>query len=448
MAIENLTLLIALFGSFGALFSRPVRAFSIYLAIGFLYPQYLTLDWGTFAFSTSRILIVFVLLNALVRIRLVDKFKLNWLDFFIIATFIGKSLALTFTTDAAKLIERQGGLFFDTILPYLAVRIIVTSREHLISIIKTLLLIGIPLAFIGVYQSLTGNNPYDFILMHKAWLPFQKATELRFGFYRADGPFGIPINFGLFLAAFVPLCLGLRGYLELRRRWLLTGCAFMTVGVLSSMSSAPFFSLLVSGVFILFYRARKHWKLALLFLVVGCLWLEVYSNRHFYQVADRLAYNPRTAVYRIGLIEETFGGGMKDHWFTGHGLVGLGEQNPNTGFDWEHQDLVNVYIGILACFGLIGLIPYLGVNILYYKWLHRAFTTTLYEADRWLIWSFASTMIGWNIALMTVGAFGVNTFLHILIAMISNLPLIVTHSSQSLEATQPYLDRILGYKIP
>lgn len=428
----TLTTFIAIFGSLAALFSTPRRALIIYLSVMFLYPQHLTLNIGSISFTTSRILILVVLTNIFFRTPFASQLKWNWLDFFVMAAFLGKCIALVATTDALRLIERQGGLLIDTVFPYFATRLIVTSRKDLISIIKSLTFIAIPLAIIGVYESVTGQNLYSFLQSNDAWMSYEQ--ELRHGFYRAVGPVGIPINFGLVFAVVFPICLGLRYYPKIRKKWVLSGCAFTIVGVLSSMSSAPFFSTAVSVAAIFFYPLRKHWRVFLVLFLTCCLAVELFSSRHFYQIFDRLALNPKTARYRIGLVEEALGGGMKDHWLTGYGLVGIGktEESTHSDFNWEHDDFVNIYIGILACYGLLGLLPYFGLNILYYRRLHQAFARATFLPDRWLIWCFLSSMVGWNVAMLTVGAFGVNTLLHILIANIGNLPQIVSQDFTTL----------------
>ncbi len=148
----TLTTLIAVFGSFATFFSNPLRSLLIYFAVMLWYPQYLTLDFGTISFTTSRILILAVLSNVLFRTKLVSEFKWTKLDFFVLAAFLGKCIALTTTTELALIVERQGGLLFDTVFLYFAVRLIVTSRKDLVSFTKALVFIAVPLAFVGVYD--------------------------------------------------------------------------------------------------------------------------------------------------------------------------------------------------------------------------------------------------------------------------------------------------------
>ena len=123
-------------------------------------------------------------------------------------------------------------------------------------------------------------------------------------------------------------------------------------------------ALVVAAGFLSGYSLRKHWRVIVIFLFLSCAFVEFYSNRHFWEVPTRFAFSSRNAAYRIGLVYEAFGGGMDGHWVMGYGYVGVGPGNDNTNFHWHHRDIVNIYIGILARVGLVGLLPYLVVNFL------------------------------------------------------------------------------------
>jgi O-antigen ligase len=117
---------------------------------------------------------------------------------------------------------------------------------------------------------------------------------------------------------------------------------------------------------------------------------------------------------------------MTGHWLFGYGYVGVGPGNDNTDFHWEHQDLTNIYIHILARAGLIALIPYLIVNFLYYRRLYQAARYATTQSDVWLIWCFAAALVGWNISMMTVSALAqIETLLFMFIALCANMPAIM-----------------------
>ena len=157
------------------------------------------------------------------------------------------------------------------------------------------------------------------------------------------------------------------------------------------------------------------------------MFVEWYSDRHWYDVLGRFAYSSRTARYRTELIKEAFSGGMSGHWIAGWGYIGLDSDDEK--FPWVHKDMVNLYIAKLARVGLLGTLPYLILNILYYKRLYQASKLSSSQSDKWLIWCIAATLVGWNIAMLTVNAqFPVSGFLYMLIAITGNMRNILCES--------------------
>ena len=156
---------------------------------------------------------------------------------------------------------------------------------------------------------------------------------------------------------------------------------------------------------------------------MGLIFVEVYSNRHFYHVLSGFAFSAENAYYRIALMEEAFGGGMTGHWLFGYGYVGIGPGNFNDNFNWEHIDLVNIYICKLAQVGLFGLTPFIAINVLYYRRLCQAGLAARRKEDLWFVWCYASALVGWNIAMLTVSALSqLETLLGIFVAICNNMP--------------------------
>jgi len=440
--MQALTLSIALLGSGLIVFLRPVVGLCVYCATLFCYPQNLTVKIGTLDFSASRIVIVILLANTILRTRLVRLFKWNWLDTFVFLTFLGQSIALLSNVSLPRIMERQGGAFFDTVLPYLAARLLIRSKSDLFVFVRGLVLIGLVLAFSGAYQCVTGHNPVGFLKAYDAWEDIDTRPPeffLRHGLYRADVTFGNYIGFGMFFAALAPMCLGLLAERTSRRLAVHTSFALMLVGVVSSMSSGPLLGVFVAISMVAAYPLRRFWIGILAFIVICCVFLEFYSNRHFYVVPTRLAFSEQTAYYRIGLYEEALGGGMRGHWLFGYGYVGIGPGNDNTNFHWEHRDFTSIYIGRLATSGLLGLIPLLALQFAYYRRLYNAFHLTHKRGERWLIWCFSSALVGWNVGLLTVSLV-VQTLglFYLLAAAATNMPLICSPARlENLRVSEP-----------
>ncbi|MBN1866618.1 hypothetical protein JW916_04940 [Candidatus Sumerlaeota bacterium] len=407
--MQLLTLLLAIALSIPIVLGSPVAALSAFCAGLFAYPQNLTVRLGVADFTLGRILILVLLARVFLRDGSHRRFAWTRLDVAVGAAFLGQCIATLFTTPAAKAIETQGGAFLDVVLPYVATRLIVTNPSGLIRFLKHLVLLGAVLGVLGVFESVTYRNPYGPLMAYDAWgLKFRTDLSpfIRHGFLRAGGPFANSIGFGLFFTCLAAISVGLLRLPGFR----LVPWGFVSValfgGCVSSWSSGPLCSLIFTCAMIAGFPLRRFWRPLAVFVVISCVFLEFYSNRHFYEIPTRIAFNEETAYYRIGLYEEALGGGMSGHWLAGFGYVGINpnseEVNVAAGFDWVHRDFTSVYIDLLAQFGLLGLVPFLVLTVLYYRRLYVASFCIGGREDAWFLWCFAAGLFGWTMATFTV----------------------------------------------
>jgi uncharacterized membrane protein len=136
-----------------------------------------------------------------------------------------------------------------------------------------------------------------------------------------------------------------------------------------------------------------------------CCFVEMVSNRHFYDVIDRLAFNKATAWYRTRLFEIAFfEGGMSGHWVTGYGLA---DPRWCDRIDFrDHTDMVNHYLLKLTRYGLVGFIPFCAVIIAAIKRLFKDFWLVSHDSDKWLIWCLAGGLFSVLLAFNSVSLFG------------------------------------------
>lgn len=420
----------------------PIRGLIVFCVALFMYPQRLVVELGPLNFTLGRIVILALLANAIFRAKLTRKLQLNALDFLFLLVFFCITGAAFTTMPAGGVVVRQGGLFMDTMFPYFAVRMILKSKEDLIAFIKGVAIIGVPLSILGIYEAITGRNPVDALNPYYG-MGFAADVESiadkmeggtngkRFGLFRATGTFGIHICFGLFFAALAPMIAGLWKQPRANKVLIAAGVGFMLVGILSSASTAPLFSIVVSVAMIFCYPYRRFWPVLAISIFLSLLFVEVYSNRHFYHVITRLALNQETAYYRIGLFDQTFQGGMDGHWFTGYGYVGLGPGTDNSNFPFFYKDLVNIYLYYLVRYGLMGVLPFIALNIVYYRKTYLGGVRASATGDKWLVWCFGAALVGWNVAMMTVGALSQNEILMaMMLGIASNLELIMAAESR------------------
>lgn len=425
--MDGVTLGLAILGGVLVFCLSPVYGLIVFIASVSWYPSYLTVKLGTADFSVCRLVILALFAKLYLQTNLPKQFKFNWLDRIIIIYFLGQMLAGVCTSQSTmEFLENRAGGVFDMVLPYFAVRMIITDRQQYLALLKGILVVAAPLAVIGLYQSITGNNPMGFLLRYHAWLDSLEYRALaRHGFYRATVTFGVHIMFGLFFAILGPICVGLLRA-EKKHLWLcVAGVLLMGVGVFSSMSSGPILASGLALLFIAFYRYQRYWKVAAVALAIMCGTVEIISNRHFWDVLGRFTFDPATAWYRSRLIEVAFfEGGMSGHWLMGYGLVDPGWHAVMDGRD--HTDIVNHYILTLVRYGLVGLVPFLVMVGILVKRLRSAFRLSSNRADRWMVWCLGGSLFGLLAAMVSVSIFGPSaTIFYLLIGFCGVMPMVV-----------------------
>jgi hypothetical protein len=434
-ALEILTITLIVVGSFFVWRCRPLTAICVYFAIIVLYPQHWTFKFGGMpTLFVGKVLIFPLMLNLVFKAKRLSGFRPNVLDAGVVLLLLGQLTAgLIQGEDLWQVIAEQSHYIATETLGYFAVRLSITSRRDLLFLVKVLALTAMPLACIAIYESLTGDYVYaklSYLLSGQKEEMLALTGMLRSGFYRAATSFGVPIGLGLFFAACVPLVLCLRNDPSWKWWQMATVIILVSLGLLSTVSGGPLLSFAVSAMVLAYYPLRKSLPVAIpLALGIVVLWQLCAPAWGVAAPTDHLrnlAFNPKNADYRMGLIEEAFTGGMDDHWYFGYGTWGFGEKKPNPEFNWRHKDLVNIHIGQLVRFGLFGFVPYLAVSLMSFLKLGQAARVKRYSSDTWLIWCVFAFFVGWQVAFLTVGAVRqITCLLYLLTGLISNLPSIV-----------------------
>jgi hypothetical protein len=431
--MEAVTLFVTLVGGILVFSLAPVYGLVVYLVAMTWYPSYLTVPLGTIDFTVGRMVIAALFANLFLQTDLPGRFKITFLDKAVLMYFGSTVVAGAFTApELTGFLVNRAGAFFDEVLSYLAVRIIVRGREQYLILLKAVLVIAGPLALLGLYQTLTGNNPVGFLLKYHAWkgisLTREYVSENRLGFFRANVTFDVTIMFGMFFAIFGPVCAGvLRSLGANPWRWKL-GLFLMGMGVFASMSSGPLLTLLLAIAFLAFYRYRVYRWTAIGVVAAMCLVVEIISNRHFYNVIDRFTFDSQTAWYRSRLMEVAISeNGMAGHWLTGFGFA-------DPGWGWsitmtETTDMVNHYLLVLCRYGLVGFIPFMVLLVATWRSLFKGFWKLKRDPDRWLVWSLASSFFALLISFFTVSLFGPpTTFFFIIIGFCGAMDSVVDKS--------------------
>lgn len=429
--MQNVTLFFGVVVSAAVFFLTPVYGFIVYIAALAWYPSYLTVSIGTVDFTLCRIVILAIFANLFLRTSLPRQFKFIWLDKLVVIYFLCQILAGAFTTKSlTAFLENRAGAVFDMVLPYFAMRMIITTKDKYLTLLKSILVVAAPLAIIGFYQCLTGNNPAGFLKKYYAWKSNVGYRPIsRYGFFRADVTFPMSIMYGLFFAMFGPICTGIVHNAKKYKALYWIGLALMGVGIFSSMSSGPMLAALLAVLFIAFYRWRKYWKIVTILIIIMCGSVEIISNRHFYDVLGGFTLNPGTAWYRSRLIDVAlFEGGMSGHWLTGWGFL----TDPGWGprIDGRGTDAVNHYLLILARYGLTGLVPFLAMCTMVVKRLIDAYKASLFDSDKWLVWCLSAGLFGLVGAFMSVSLFGQpTTIFYMMLGLCGAMPMVINRQN-------------------
>ena len=389
--MTTITLLIAVVMSGGVCFLSLPYALAVMVASLVWYPSYLVVKLGVFDISVGRFVVFFFLVRCLFLFRHRVRFQWNSLDTLMVvnmALWVVIPL-LFFGWPISKVLENRSGMMMDTFFIYWVCRFSLRDLDGLSRFIKVLPLVLIPLALMGLLESITGYLPYTELAKYCPWEnPGTGVWTPRMGLMRAVGFAGHPIMFGIIFVMFVPLFYSMK-HLYPRRGWGYFCLFMLLIGCFSSMSSSPWMMGLVL-LFFLFLERKREWVKPLMgMFVLFVLLVAILSNRPFYHVFFSYL-NPigGTSWHRAKLIElaiQHFG-----EWcLYGYGGVDPG-WGPELGARWT--DITNHFILMGVEYGLLGLVLFLGLFVYSIRSLRIVYRSTGPGFLKTLCWSYGSLM--------------------------------------------------------
>lgn len=390
--MQAITLFISAIGSLFVLILKPPKAFAVFVAVLLFYPMFLTVQLGTLDFKAARIVSMVLLLRCLLNPDLRKRFKWNNLDRWVV---FGMAVSLVISLVAIKaskmqILERWSGGVVDTFFTYMVARFCTTDRRSLVSSIKAIAIIFVPLVFLGITECLTGWQPYIALTRFCPWYEVISQKITRVGLYRATGAFGHPIRFGAGFALFIPLVYWLRHERGYWNKLALVLVFLLMLGTLSSMSSGPWMMVIIIIGCLILEHYKYLVKPLITFTIFSCFLIDVVSNRQFYDVLVRYI-NPigGSAWHRSRLIHLAV-----DH-FNEWWLVGYGGRDPGWGpsLGMEWTDITNQFILAGVRNGLLGLIALCGILTTAIYFAVRGHRATKDLGLRSLNWALGSTMV-------------------------------------------------------
>jgi hypothetical protein len=420
--MQGVTLTIALILSVLVIALRPKYALVAFIVGLLWYPSYLAISIGTIDILVGRFVVAVLLMRCLFDDKIRTKFKWCRLDTLVtlsMVVYVGAYL-ITQVEPLSVTIEGRGGFLMDTWCAYLATRFIVTDRRKLISIIKYVSITMVPLAILGVIESVTFWQPFAPLQRFSPWFAGGGVVpEGRYGFARAIGPFSHPILFGGGFAMFLPLVYYLRHEKKDWRPFAYIISVILLLGALSSMSSGPWMMAITVIFCLIMERHKRLVKPLFIFLIFSCIMIGIASNRPFYHVIVSWA-NPLGGAgwHRAKLIDvaiDTF-----DEWW----MVGYGAKDPGWGplFGMAHSDITNEFILNGVRYGILGVIALCAVLAKAFQGIISTYRKQQHPVAKSLCWAFGSLLFSLAVAWMSVNFFGqISTLTYCSLGMIGSL---------------------------
>jgi len=402
--MQSTTLLISVIACVLILVSRPIYALAIYIGVLLLYPSYLVITLGTIDISVGRFAVGVLLLRCFLDTKIRSQFLWSGMDTLVTLSMLVYVTVFSIALPLPVALESQSGFLMDTWFAYMVARFIITDQSKLVTFTKVIGIVLIPLAIIGVYESITGCQIFFLLRRFCPWIgAIHESYEPRFGFYRAVGPFNHPILFGGVFAIFLPFLYYLRYQ---RDSWHTLGYVFTVVALIGAMSSvsAGSWVMVIIILLALAMEQQKHWvKPLLLAFVALCVLIGVASNRPFYHVL--VSYlNPLggTGWHRAKLLDVAIMH-INEWW-----LSGYGDQDPGWGhyLGMGRTDITNQFILAGVKYGIWGVIALCSVLVATFRGLSRAYKRSINPEMKSLYWFLGALMFSVAVTWFSVTFFG------------------------------------------
>ena len=390
-------------------------AIGVLIASMLVWPEYLRVSLGLFEVSAPRFIALILIGQAAIR----GKHRLiTWcgVDRLVLILWVWTVLATIFADASFSQVFPMIGRGLDTVLMYFAVRMYVTSDIDLRALARWLIFVAVVMGTLGAIESITAQSPYSGMTAFREWSWIDKGDEFRYGYKRATASTSVHIYFGMAMVMVTGVLWSINKGLSLQRLGSL-GILFGIFGVLSSMSSGPWMGLAIMLALGLYQNRPNLIRPSIVFVIFSAFFVEIASNRHFYNLIDYLALDSSTAWYRTRLIEIA-ASHLSDFW-----LFGVGAKWPHY---WgaildgrDHIDVVNNFLIVALYGGLPAMFLYVASH-----YLAISYVITFWKSGegiplRHISFNLACVLLALDFSSMSVGLYGPPLLLsHVLLALI------------------------------
>jgi hypothetical protein len=382
------------------------------------------LDW-----TYTRILVLAGMLAAIARGEL-RRVRALPVDYCVLALAIVTLTATTARTASMTLFVRNLGVAFDAIATYLLFRSCIRDWGDVLLLIRSLVIIGVPVSAAMLYERSTGYNVFHMF----GGVP--QFTLVREGQIRAQGAFSHPILAGCFWASLLPLFAALAAFKKISSIWTISGIGIALICIYCSASSTPVIGALAAILGGAFYPIRSHMRLVRWSLVGLLVLLQIVMKAPVWHLISRIdAVGGSTGWHRYILIDRSI------HRFGEWALLGT---DNTASWGWGMVDVTNEYLVRGFRGGFLAMCIFIAIIAFAYQAAGRLWR---YERDRKgpriLAWALGVSLFSHTLMFIAVSYFGqIQILWWLLIAILASLASLAPKRKRARARSRP--DRETG----
>ncbi len=378
------------------------------LAVAFYLTMDLRIVIAGFDFTMLRIMFVLGWIRILRRseTRLI---RLNRIDKILIVQIIFFIVTYTILWGTTRAFINRLGMAYDIVSMYFISRILISDLNDIERLIKTLLIMSIPIAVTMMIEQITGRNLFSIF----GGVP--DFSTIRHGQIRSQGAFPHPILAGDFGAALLPLIVGLWWRNRIKKTLFIAGIIAASIIVMTSASSGPFVACIAGVIGLCLWPLRQNMRVIFWGIIAGLAMLHIYMKAPVWALVTRLGTSG-SSYHRFELIDQTIK--HFNEWW----LIGT-----RSTAHWGHLktmgDVANFYCRIAVDSGLIGLVLFLTIISLCFKSVGRAVRQIENQPDlQKFIWAIGASLFAHTMAFIGISYAGSNLFiLYMTFAILSTI---------------------------
>lgn len=385
----------------------PLLAGACYMTLG------QRTELGPFHFTVIRILIFVGVMRIFVRReRPAGSFtRMDWLMLCFAAWALCSS---AFHQKPTEVLVNHLGMVYNVLGVFFLIRCFCQSEDDVVGIVRWTAIILVPVAFEMLFEQATQRNLFA-LFGGVEITPYIRTDRLR-----SQGPFAHPILAGTVGAVCAPLMIGIWRKHPLAAKSGLAACLLIVV---TSASSGPLASLIVSAFALALWRWRHLTRQMRIAAILGYVLLDLVMKAPAYYLVARVDFvGGSTGWHRAALIEASIKH-LGEWWFAGTDYTI--DWMP-TGVPWseDHTDITNYYLGL----GVKGGLPLMLLFILIlWAGFRNVGHTLRWQAgslveDQFFVWSLGASLLAHAATATSVAYFDQSVmFIYLDLAVITSL---------------------------